>query len=285
MASAALGTGRGRLVCFLQQGFWWFASLTLFIGIWEVCWAVGWVNAMLMPPPHVFLEDFLAQGRLFDRATRMGNPSAAEIVFTVLKTVALSTMRVLAGLGIAFVGSLMVGLAIRYAPLFGKLVVPTVNLLAPVSPIAWLPVAMAIFGIGNAPAIFLVFIALFFIMTLATLRLIDDVPVQFVQLAKIMGATRAQIFFRVILPGILPGLFVVMRLNLFVAWMIVLIAESAGVGSGLGLVVIIARNTFDAQLAFFTMTVIGLAGFALDVVLRQFQRRVLYWIPQHGASA
>ena len=66
---------------------------------------------------------------------------------------------------------------------------------------------------------------------------------------------------QVILPAILPGLFVVLRINLFAALMIVLIAESVGVGGGLGLVVIIARNTFDAQLAFFTMFIIGAVGF------------------------
>ena len=137
-------------------------------------------------------------------------------------------------------------------------------MLAPISPVAWLPVAMLIFGIGNAPAIFLVFIALFFIMTLATLSLIDNLPVAYIQVARIMGANRRQIFFQVILPAILPGLFVVLRLNLFAAWMIVLIAESVGVGGGLGLVVIVARNTFDAQLAFFTMFVIGVVGFALE---------------------
>ncbi len=80
-------------------------------------------------------------------------------------------------------------------------------------------------------------------------------------------------------PAILPGLFVVLRLNLFAAWMIVLIAESVGIGSGLGLVVIISRNTFDSQLAFFTMFIIGVVGFALDVGLRVIQRRVFNWQP------
>ena len=67
-----------------------------------------------------------------------------------------------------------------------------------------------------------------------------------------------------ILPAILPGLFVTLRLNLFAAWMVVLIAEAVGVGSGLGQVVMMARNTFNASLVFFTMTLIGLAGFAFD---------------------
>ena len=258
---------------------WWIASVALFVAIWEFCWYMRWANPMLMPPPHIFLQDILLVGKLFDKSTRLGNPSAGLIAFTIAKTVGASTLRVIAGLAVALVISLAVGMAIRYSPLFGRLILPVINLLAPVSPIAWLPVAMLVFGLGNAPAIFLVYIALFFIMTLATLNLIDTLPPSYVQVARIMGASRLQIFVQVILPAILPGLFVVLRLNLFAAWMIVLIAESVGVGGGLGLVVIISRNTFDAQLAFFTMFIIGMVGFLLDVALREIQRRVLNWQP------
>ena len=258
---------------------WWIASVALFVAIWEFCWYMRWANPMLMPPPHIFLQDILFVGKLFDKSTRLGNPSAGVIALTIAKTIGASTLRVVCGLAVALVVSLVVGMAIRYSPLFGRLILPVINLLAPVSPIAWLPVAMLVFGLGNAPAIFLVYIALFFIMTLATLNLIDTLPPSYVQVARIMGASRLQIFVQVILPAILPGLFVVLRLNLFAAWMIVLIAESVGVGGGLGLVVIISRNTFDAQLAFFTMFIIGMVGFLLDVALREIQRRALYWQP------
>ncbi len=268
-----------RSAVFTSTALWWVASVVLFAGIWEFCWYMTWANPMLMPPPHIFLQNILEVGRLFDKSTRLGDPSAGLILFTIVKTIAASTLRVIIGLGVAFAGSLAVGMAIRYSPLFGKLILPVINLLAPVSPIAWLPIAMLIFGLGNAPAIFLVYIALFFIMTLATLNLIDRLPPSYIQVARIMGATRRQIFMQVIVPAILPGLFIVLRMNLFAAWMIVLIAEGVGVGGGLGLVVIISRNTFDAQLAFFTMFVIGVVGFALDVSLRKLQRRVLYWTP------
>ncbi|MEE9131198.1 MAG: ABC transporter permease subunit [Phycisphaerales bacterium] len=268
-----------RSAVFASSALWWAASVILFAGIWEFFWYMTWANPMLLPPPHIFLQNILEVGRLFDKSTRLGDPSAGLIAFTIAKTIGASTLRVIIGLGVALVGSLTVGMTIRYSPLFGRLILPVINLLAPVSPIAWLPIAMLIFGLGNAPAIFLVYIALFFIMTLATLNLIDTLPPSYIQVARIMGATRRQIFMQVIVPAILPGLFVVLRLNLFAAWMIVLIAESVGVGGGLGLVVIISRNTFDAQLAFFTMFVIGVVGFALDVSLRKIQRRVLYWTP------
>ena len=267
----------GRVSKAAARAAWWIASVALFVSIWEFCWYMRWANPMLLPPPHIFLQDILLVGKLFDKSTRLGNPTAGEIAFTIAKTIGASTLRVLCGLAVALVVSLAAGMAIRYSMLFGRLILPVINLLAPVSPIAWLPVAMMIFGLGNAPAIFLVYIALFFIMTLATLSLIDTLQPSYVQVARIMGASRLQIFIQVILPAILPGLFVVLRLNLFAAWMIVLIAESVGVGGGLGLVVIISRNTFDAQLAFFTMFIIGGVGFVLDAALREIQRRALYW--------
>ncbi|MDD9983076.1 MAG: ABC transporter permease subunit [Gammaproteobacteria bacterium] len=278
-ATSKAGTQPGRLSKTVTAAAWWIASVALFVAIWEFCWYMRWANPMLMPPPHIFLQDILFVGKLFDKSTRLGNPSAGLIALTIAKTIGASTLRVVCGLAVALVVSLVVGMAIRYSPLFGRLILPVINLLAPVSPIAWLPVAMLVFGLGNAPAIFLVYIALFFIMTLATLNLIDTLPPSYVQVARIMGASRLQIFVQVILPAILPGLFVVLRLNLFAAWMIVLIAESVGVGGGLGLVVIISRNTFDAQLAFFTMFIIGIVGFLLDVALREIQRRALYWQP------
>ena len=258
---------------------WWFISVGLFIAIWELTFAMGLYSARTLPPPHIFLQDILLVGKLFDKSTRLGNPTPGVIALTIAKTVGASTLRVLCGLAVALAVSLAVGMAIRYSMLLGRLILPVINLLAPVSPIAWLPVAMMIFGLGNAPAIFLVYIALFFIMTLATLSLIDTLAPSYVQVARIMGASRLQIFIQVILPAILPGLFVVLRLNLFAAWMIVLIAESVGVGGGLGLVVIISRNTFDAKLAFFTMFIIGGVGFVLDAALRGIQRRALYWQP------
>jgi NitT/TauT family transport system permease protein len=95
-----------------------------------------------------------------------------------------------------------------------------------------------------------------------------------------MGATKAQTYWRVIVPAILPGLLVVLRLNLFGAWMVVLVAESTGVGYGLGQVIMLARNTFNPSLVFFTIALIGLLGFFSDWLLRLIQKRVLYWVPQ-----
>jgi NitT/TauT family transport system permease protein len=73
---------------------------------------------------------------------------------------------------------------------------------------------------------------------------------------------------------------VLLRFNLFAAWMVVLIAEATGVGYGLGQVIMLARNTFNPSLVFFTIGLIGVLGFLFDFAMRQAQRRLLYWVPQ-----
>ncbi len=260
---------------------WWLASVGLFASLWELAWAVGVLDPLLMPPPHIFLRHFVDQARFFDTST-IGSAAKSPIV-ALLSTVLATSLRVLAGLTLAFVGSLMLGIFVSYVRLAGHLMLPTLTLLAPISPVAWLPVAIFLFGIGNGPAVFMVFIGVFFIMTMATVSQIAGVPATYLNVARTMGATRRQTLRHVVLPAILPGLFLVLRLNLFAAWIVVLIAEAVGVGSGLGQVVILARNTFNSSLVFFTMTLIGLTGYLFDYALRLVQRRLLWWESTAGA--
>jgi NitT/TauT family transport system permease protein len=292
-SGSAAGTSRPAAVSRLYTGMvnlewltkaWWtILSISLFAGIWELCWLLGWADPKLLPPPHIFLGNLAEQGKFFNTATRWqvgqamnAGPSAFE---SVMITVGATTARVFVGLAMASVLAIGMGVLIRYYHFFDKLVLPTITLLSPVSPIAWLPVAIFLFGIGNAPAIFMVVVALFFHMVLATVAQIDGVSPNFINVARTMGASKRQIYGRVIVPAILPGMLQVLRLNLFGAWMVVLVAESTGVGYGMGQVIMLARNTFNPSLVFFTIAVIGVLGFAFDWLLRQAQRRILYWLP------
>jgi NitT/TauT family transport system permease protein len=276
-----------QIVQFIRQQSpklgWGLLSVGLFAGLWEFFWSVGMADQRLLPPPHIFLGDFVGQAKNFNTAKRWEigvDPSSGPTpLMAVIITIASSTMRVLAGLAIAAIASLSLGMLIRYHGMFGKLVLPMATLLAPVSPIAWLPVAIFLFGIGNGPAIFMVFISLFFTMTLASITLIDSVDRNYIDVARMMGGSKRQIYIRVILPAILPGLLVVLRLHLFAAWMVVLVAEATGVGYGLGQVISVARNTFNPGLVYFNIVIIGLLGFTLDFTLRLLQRRVLFWVP------
>lgn len=288
-AGASRPAAAARLVAsisgldWLAKVWWTLLSIGLFAGLWELCWAMGWADPKLLPPPHIFMGNLAEQGKFFNTATRwqvgqsMGEgPSAFE---SVMITVGATTARVFTGLVLASLLAIGMGVLIRYYHFFDKLVLPTITLLSPVSPIAWLPVAIFLFGIGNAPAIFMVVVALFFHMVLATINQIDGVSPNFINVARTMGASKRQIYWRVIVPAILPGMLQVLRLNLFGAWMVVLVAESTGVGYGMGQVIMLARNTFNPSLVFFTIAVIGILGFTFDWLLRLAQRRILYWLP------
>jgi len=271
----------GRVV----QIIWWFVSIGLFFGVWELTFAMGLYSETFLPPPHIFLADIPNQLPNFDFSqANAGQAAAASHLHAVAETISATVMRVVAGLGLGFVLGVLSGSLIRYFRWFGKLVLPVVTLLAPISPFAWLPVAVYLFGTGDKPAIFLVFLAVYFIITLATIAEIDNVMETYLNVARIMGATRFQTYSQVILPAVLPGLFMILRLNLFAAWMIVLIAESAGSDSGLGALVMLARNTGAANLVMITMMVIGTVGFVFDFALRLVQRRILHWVPVTQAS-
>lgn len=264
---------------------WWFISIGLFVAIWELTFAMGLYSARILPPPHIFLADLPNQLPAFDFSrANPGEEAAPTLYHAVARTISATVMRVAAGLGLGFVLGVLTGSLIRYFDWFGKLMLPTVTLLAPISPFAWLPVAVFLFGTGDKPAIFLVFLAVYFIISLATISEIDAVKGTYLDVARIMGATRLQTYLQVIVPAVLPGLFLILRLNLFAAWMIVLIAESAGSDSGLGALVMLARNTGATNLVMIGMVVIGMVGFVCDIALRFVQRRMLYWVPETQAS-
>ena len=132
------------------------------------------------------------------------------------------------------------------------------------------------FGIGDGAAIFVVFIGCVFTFTLGTVHLMTHVNQVYVNAARVLGASRRQVMQHVILPAILPDLFVIMRLNLFGAWTGVLAAEMVGVNTGLGTIVMVGRQMMNMNLTFLGMAMIGLVGYLLDAGFGLLQTRVLW---------
>lgn len=257
---------------------WAALSLGLFVTVWEGAWALGLITEASLPPPHIFLSKFPEQLVYFQ--TNAVGEQAATGWMAVFQAVAATIYRVFSGLILGFLSGVLLGLLSHYFRLVGKLVMPTVRMLAPISPLAWLPVAVFLYGAGNGPAIFLVFIGIFFIITISAVDEVENVNRNFIQVAENLGATRFQIYREVILPAIAPSLFNILRFNMFGAWMVVLVAEAAGVGTGLGLIILYARNTLNMPLVFVIMTIIGVMGYVTDSLLRILQEKTLYWLPK-----
>jgi NitT/TauT family transport system permease protein len=244
------------------------------VALWELVVALRLVNPVILPPPHLFIAEIRNQAQFL--MPQVG-ATAASGNFAALTAIWASLQRVLSGLALAFVSAVTLGSLAFYFEIFGKLTLPTITLLAPIASVAWIPLAIFAFGVGDRAAIFVVFISVVFTLTLGTVNNMHNVDQVYINTARVLGASRRQVIQHVIFPAVLPQLFVIMRINLFGAWMGVLAAEMVGVRSGLGAIVVVGRQMMNMNLTFLGMAMIGLVGYLLDASFGLVQRRVLWW--------
>jgi len=154
---------------------------------------------------------------------------------------------------------------------------PLVQIFKPVSPLAWLPVAIYTLGTGNGPAVFLVFIGTIWPIILNTIDGVHSVPKHLVWSALTMGASRRQIFIKVILPASLPSIVTGLRIAVGVAFTCVIVAELIAVRSGLGYLITEARMMVRSDLVIAGMIAIGVVGFTLDWIVSKVMGRALRW--------
>jgi NitT/TauT family transport system permease protein len=244
------------------------ASTAALIGLWELSGRAGGAITAVLPPPSQFLRSVI------ESDFRIGLGSQAVTVF---HSIAATFLRVFLGMTVAFVAAILTGALLSLSKVATWCLNPILHLFAPIAPIAWIPTAIVVFGIGNVTAVFIVFMGVYFILTIATLAEIRRIPEEFHIVAGNLGASPAQRWLRVVLPAILPGVFVLLRTNFIAAWMAVLVAEMVGLRDGLGAIIMMGRNLFNNELIMFGMVVIGVSGFAVDKVLGFIGSRVLWW--------
>ena len=245
-----------------------FIPWAVVIVIWETAAASGWSGAVLFPPPSAFLRYAIES----DFRVGFGG-DAMPIPMAII----VSALRVLAGLAIGFAAAVATGILISASGTFSDMVLPLVRGLAPIAPIAWIPLGIVLFGIGNPTAVFVVFMGVYFILTISTVAAVKAVDQRLIKTARSFGASKAQVWTRVIFPAVLPQVFTMLRINFFAAWMAVLAAEMVGVKNGLGMMVILGREMFNTKLILLGMCIVGATGYAVDVLLVQIQRRMLWW--------
>ncbi len=180
-----------------------------------------------------------------------------------------SMIRVGVGYGVAAGAAVPLGILMGSLDRVGRALSPLFQVLRPISPLAWIPVAIVMFGVGNASPIFLIFLASLFPIVLATMGGVRDVPRIYLQAGRNMGLNQEQILRRVVLPAALPQIISGLRIALGVAWIVLVAAEMIAVDSGLGYLIIDARNAgkrYDLVVA--GMLLIGVVGLGLDWLLR-----------------
>jgi NitT/TauT family transport system permease protein len=240
------------------------------IAIWETAAASGWSGSVLFPPPSAFFAYAI------ESDFRVGFGGDA---MPIPMAIVVSALRVLVGLAIGFTAAVATGILISASGSFSDMIMPLVRGLAPIAPIAWIPLGIVLFGIGNPTAIFVVFMGVYFILTISTVAAVKAVDQRLIKTARSFGASKTQVWTRVIFPAILPQVFTMLRINFFAAWMAVLAAEMVGVKNGLGMMIILGREMFNTKLILLGMCMVGATGYAVDSLLVLIQRKILWWQP------
>ncbi len=202
---------------------------------------------------------------------------------TLWEHIGASLMRVGAGFGIAVLLAIPLGLWMGWVHGAFVTLNPIFQILRPISPIAWIPIAILWFGVGNASPIFLIFIASVFPMIVQTTVGVHTIEKRFLRAAENFGVSRTKLFMKVVFPATLPQIIVGMRIGLGVAWLVVVAAEMIALRSGLGYLIIDSRNAgnrYDLVIA--GMIIIGLIGLMLDGFMRLLESmKVVRWRYAH----
>ena len=245
---------------------WLPVSLVL---IWYPMSASGLVTPLLLPNP-------------VDVATSAFSLSWSGELF---RHICVSLLRVFEGFLLAAVLGILIGSAIGLWATFDKTVDWLLQTLKPIPPIGWFPLAVLWFGIGEVSKVFIIFLGAFFPILINVIDGIRQADHRYIELAKVYEIGWWKFFRKVIVPGAMPSILTGLRVGIGFAWTCVVAAELIAAESGVGYLIVDARQTFRADVVIVGMLTIGLLGTLMDVALRQLDARLVKWRqPFRGAA-
>jgi NitT/TauT family transport system permease protein len=225
-------------------------------GLWELLALYSGWSASVFPGPWV------AAVGMWDLITNG----------TLLKHSVASLFRVTMGYYLAVLLAVPLGMVLGWWKTGQLMFNSVIQFLRPISPLAWIPLAMLWFGIGDKPAIFLIFLASFFPLLLSTINAVNHINSLYFQVAANFNFTAYETVAKIILPAILPSIFPALRIALGIAWLVVVAAEMIAVKSGLGYLILDSRNALRMDYVMDAMIAIGVIGICLDRVISQLNK-------------
>ena len=190
-----------------------------------------------------------------------------------------SLYRVAWGYAVAALLAIPLGLLLGWSPGFLRMVRPLFEVVRPIPPLAWIPIAILWLGIGIKSAAFIIFLGAFFPILLNTISGVLSIHPILVEAARTLHAKEKDIFLKVLLPGAVPSIFVGMRIGIGIGWMTLVAAEFTGVkeGYGLGYMIMTARDIQRPDEILAGMLVIGVMGLLIDIGLRAIESKTIKW--------
>jgi NitT/TauT family transport system permease protein len=247
----------------------WVVPVLILVG-WEIFSRSGTLPAALLPAPTTVLRSWADWVFAIDGNTQTYSGS------WIFDTTA-SITRVMAGFGIATALGVSLGVAIGWSRRIETIIEPTLQVLRPIPPVSWIPLAIIWFGIANKPAIFLVFLGSFFPILLNTIHGVKSCDRNLIRAGAMVGGDQRQLLRYIVLPAALPSIFAGLRIGIGSAWMLTVTAELVAVKSGLGYVLWDSYYFLRYDLVLAAMASIGLLGFLSDLAIRALMARVLHW--------
>ncbi|MGX4642066.1 ABC transporter permease [Massilia sp. SYSU DXS3249] len=251
----------------------------LAIVLWQAAASGGLVNPQVLPAPsdvgRKWLE-YLLPLTPFAEYTDGGWWSWAFSGELVVDTLT-SLYRVVVGFAIGGALALPLGLAMGASPAVYAWMNPLVQILRPIPPIAYIPLAILWFGLGNPPAVFLIALGAFFPVLMNTIAGVRQVDGIYLRASRNLGASRGTMFLRVILPAAVPYILSGVRIGIGTAFIVVIVSEMIAVNNGLGFRILEAREYFWSDKIIAGMITIGMLGLAIDVGMNRLNNYLLRW--------
>jgi len=232
------------------------AVLLGFIIVWAAISMSGIFHGASFPSPADVLSGFMEEAA----SGRLANDLIASL------------FRVTSGFFLAVLLGLPLGLWMGIQSYARDALLPAINFFRNLSPLAWIPFAILWFGIGDAPAIFLIFMAAFFPIVLATIAAVANIPAVFFRVGRDYGLTKSELLKEVTFPAIAPQVITALRVTAGLSWLVVVAAEMIAGRDGLGFAIWDARNGLRMDLLVSGMIVIGVIGVFLDWILVQLTK-------------
>jgi NitT/TauT family transport system permease protein len=238
--------------------------------LWQICSEIGFVRRDVFPPPSEVLSVWYD---LITGSTDM----AGRYSGTWLDHAWASTWRVFAGFSWGVALGILLGLLIGLSQVMERTLDPTIQVLRNIPVTAWVPLSLVFFGIGNAPAVFLIGLGAFFPAAINSTHGVRQIDITLYKAARMMGANQWELLSRVILPAALPSILTGVRLSMGIAWVLVVVAEILAVRSGLGYLLNDAYQFFRNDVVIAAMLSIGLLGFCSDRLVVFVRDILLTW--------
>ena len=243
------------------NGIEYVGLMVVIIAAWQIASNLGLLNPLTLPSPSRILKTFIT---LIQKGT-------------LQKNLLISSQRVLTGYAVAAGSAILLGILMGLSVRFKRMTDLIIQVLKPIPPISWIPLVILWFGIGEEGKVFLIFIGSFFTILVDGVDGIRRIDVKLIELSNAMVIPKLKYVFQVVIPYAAPNIFTGLRTGLGQSWMCVVAAELVASSTGLGYMIMYARQFGQTDVVIVGMLMIGIIGKVMDSILMAVEKAVIKW--------